>query len=350
MNFKNAVILAVLSVCLPLLAREKTDLVTMKNGDRWTCEIKALDAGVLYVGLDYVDGTVSVNWSQVARIESNQPFIVRTADGSVYTGVLKTDENPAKTPVTLKIVENSATFDLQRAQIVELDQTSLNFWRRFSGDLGWGMTFSKGNSATQYNFTSDLAYLRERWSAGVAYTSNLAANEGSTTSTRNEVNLQGQHLLPWNNYFYSGLADFLQSSTQGIDLQVAVGGGVGRYLKRSNRTVWEVTVGAAWQGTSYKPTVVTASNQQLAAAVLGTRLQVFKFKKTNLDVNAELLPIVSDAGRVKFNTHANYYLKVFSNFNWNISFYGNWDSQPPPTFSGADYGTTSGISWSFGNR
>jgi hypothetical protein len=36
------------SFSLPLFAGEKTDVIVMKNGDRFTCEIKSLSAGVLY--------------------------------------------------------------------------------------------------------------------------------------------------------------------------------------------------------------------------------------------------------------------------------------------------------------
>ena len=35
-------------------------------------------------------------------------------------------------------------------------------------------------------------------------------------------------------------------------------------------------------------------------------------------------------------------MKFWSNFTWNVSFYGNWDNQPPLTFSGSDYGTSTG--------
>ena len=75
-----------------LLARDKTDVLVMKNGDRVTGEIKGLDEGVLYVSFDYILGTSSVQWSKVAYLESKQLFIVKTADGSVYTGVLSTAE------------------------------------------------------------------------------------------------------------------------------------------------------------------------------------------------------------------------------------------------------------------
>ena len=67
---------------------EKTDILYMNNGDRLTCEIKSLDAGALYIGLDYVDGTITVNWAKVRRLESKRLFIVRLESGLVYTGSL----------------------------------------------------------------------------------------------------------------------------------------------------------------------------------------------------------------------------------------------------------------------
>jgi hypothetical protein len=57
---------------------------------------------------------------------------------------------------------------------------------------------------------------------------------------------------------------------------------------------------------------------------------------------------LSDPGRVRFNTNASYYIKIVSNLKWNLSFYGNWDNRPPPGFAGSDYGTSSGLSWTFG--
>src|SRR5947209_8407420 len=73
---------------LPLEAREKTDVVYLKNGDRITCEIKSLIDGVLLVSLDYVDGAMSVDWKKVVRVESTQRFVVITYEGVTYTGTL----------------------------------------------------------------------------------------------------------------------------------------------------------------------------------------------------------------------------------------------------------------------
>jgi putative salt-induced outer membrane protein YdiY len=127
-----------------------------------------------------------------------------------------------------------------------------------------------------------------------------------------------------------------------------VGGGLGRYLKNTNRASISVIVGPAWQNTNYKRSGVPVNNQNLAAAILYGDVQLFKFSKTNFDITAAVLPALSDPGRIRFNTNASYYIKIVSNLKWNLSFYGNWDNRPPPGFSGSDYGTSSGLSWTFG--
>jgi hypothetical protein len=48
------------------------------------------------------------------------------------------------------------------------------------------------------------------------------------------------------------------------------------------------------------------------------------------------------------NTNATYYIKITGDLSWNVSFYGNWDNQPPARYSGSDYGTSSGLSYTFG--
>ena len=83
---------------------------------------------------------------------------------------------------------------------------------------------------------------------------------------------------------------------------------------------------------------------------LDTRLQFFRFNKTTANVTAVLFPALSEPGRVKFNTNATYYLKIKGNLSWNVSFYGSWDNRPPAGLPGSDYGSSSGLSLTFGNR
>ncbi len=347
--------IAILSCALALIldvsagAREKTDILVMKNGDRMTCEIKGLAAGILYVSFDYIDGTASVDWSKVARVESNQPFLVKGTDGSVYTGKLRTLDTAAGRPVKILVVGTGQQETMiERSQIVDMLVTSEKFWQRFNGEISFGWIYSKGNQSNQYSMGSQVEYVRERWKAGASLDSSLSSSAGTNTSTHNVLNLAAQHLLPWNQWFYSGLATFLQSSEQKITLQSTLGFGVGRYLKNTNRTTISLLGGAAWQNTKYETSLVPLGKQNIAAALIYVDVKTFKFSKTNVNLTATLLPAVSDPGRVFFSTKDSYYIKLFKNLKWNLSFYGNWDSRPPPGFPGSDYGTSSGVSWTFG--
>jgi hypothetical protein len=75
--------------------------------------------------------------------------------------------------------------------------------------------------------------------------------------------------------------------------------------------------GAAWQSTAYQQSLIPLNRQNLGA---------------------------------RANTNASFYVKLLGDLKWNASFYGNWDNRPPPSFSGSDYGTSSGLSWTFGFR
>src|SRR5215472_8973936 len=121
--------LALLLFTVPLYARDKTDVMVMTNGDRLTCEVKGLVAGVLYVSFDYIDGTASVNWSMVKSLESKQLFVVKTEGGEVYTGTLKTPEAAADRPVEIKVLGEEEEHTVERSQIVQMVATSDRFWQ-----------------------------------------------------------------------------------------------------------------------------------------------------------------------------------------------------------------------------
>src|SRR5438046_3108321 len=151
---------SILLLAASAVARDKTDIITMNNGDRMTGEIKELNAGVLYVDIAYIDGTMSIQWSRVARLESQNLFIVGTEDGSVYTGTVKTTRAPEETQATDVEVTESANkrVVIARSQIVKMTQTSDNISQRVNGAIGLGVIYSKGNQSTQYELNLQTNY------------------------------------------------------------------------------------------------------------------------------------------------------------------------------------------------
>src|ERR1035437_6257208 len=101
----QTLIIGCLLMAAPLLARDSTDVIVMKNGDHLTGEIKGLSQGVLYMSMKYILGTSDVQWSHVDHVESKQLFLVKTEDGMVYTGTLSTAEASAGRPMSIEVVE-----------------------------------------------------------------------------------------------------------------------------------------------------------------------------------------------------------------------------------------------------
>lgn len=351
MKYRKALLLAALLMVSPAWARKKTDVIVMKNGDKITCEVKGLRSNTLYIRVDYILSTLSVDWTKVDHIDSKQLFIVRTSGGTIYTGTLSSPEKPGARPVQIEVVESSGkAVTLDRSAVVDMDQTSDSVWQRFSGETGLGFTYTKGNQTSQYNLSSEVTYAEERWSARANFSSNLASSAGSNVSTRNELHLSGQRMMAWSNWYYTGIADFLQSSVLGIQRQSSLGAAIGYNIKNSGATFLTVYGGFAWQQINYQETHLPSPTQQVAAALVGSEAKLFHFDRTTVIVNANVLPTLSDPGRVQFNLNTSYYVRLASKLKWNFTFYGSWDNRPPPGFATSDYGASTGLSLTFGNR
>ena len=121
---------------------------------------------------------------------------------------------------------------VDQSKIIRMTETSATVWQRFNGQITSGISYSKGNQATQYNLGASLEYPSERWVAGGTYNSSLASSTGATVSTRNALDLYAARLLRWDNWFYAGVADFFQSSEQGIDFRTNLGGGFWTVFKK----------------------------------------------------------------------------------------------------------------------
>jgi len=350
MKISYLILAGICSVSSPLFARDKIDVLVMNNGDRFTCEIKGLESGVLYIGLDYVEGTVQVDWAKVNRVESKQLFLVTTEDGRNYVGALSMEEAGASRRLRIGAADEAANVVMVRhAAVVRMNQTSKNLWQRFDGSINSGFTYSKANATTQYSLGANAEYLRDHWSTGANYVSTLTSNTGVPTSTRNNVTGFYRHVMRWDNWFYTGIGSLLQSTEQKIQLQSNLGAGIGRYLKNTNRSSVNIFGGLAYQNTRYTPTEAERSHQNTVASMVGINAGLFKFDKTKLTLAAIAFPALNQPGRVYSNVNTTYYVKFWGNFTWNLSFYGSWDNQPPANFPGSDYGMTSGLGWTFGN-
>jgi hypothetical protein len=327
------------------------DRLTMINGDQFTGDVQGLTDGVLSVKVAYAQGTLSIQWSQVASVHSDHLFLVKTQEGKVYTGKLASTSGSLLDLVSIATINTQQQVaDVTQGHVVSITPTSEGFWRRLDGSVNTGILFSKGNESLQYSVSSEVVYNTALWHTQADFGSTLSSNSGANVATRNRGSINTLRLVGTSNWFLGSNGSILQSSVQQIRAETSLGAGVGRYLKNTNRVSIDVLGGFGWQQVNYSGGVNGQGVPNTAVSFLSADVKAFKFKKTSLNVSATVLPALTDLGRVRINTNAIYYIKIIGDLSFNMSFYGNWDNRPPLSVPGSDYGSSSGFSWTFGNR
>jgi uncharacterized protein DUF481 len=331
-------------------ARGKKDVLVFTNGDRITCEIIKLAKGYLYVKLDYVDGTVAMDWSKIAKVESTQDFVVADKAGRRYTGSLQSaaeGTNPEESKeLQVKVAGSSASEVVSGKEVVEIDRTDNTFWQNLHGGLSTGLNFSKQQSRTQYNFQANTLFQREKWSTSANYQSSFSGG-GDVSDLRNDLSLNITRQLRSPRNFYSGLAEFLQSDQQQLSLRTTIGGALGHVFSSTNNSFVTGYSGVVWNREHYSPGATVVPTADSAELVLGTQLNFFRFKTTNILATANVYPSMTDPGRVRFDLNTSLKLRIAKDLYWNFGYYLNVDSRPPQSLSKTDYGSTSSLGWTF---
>jgi len=328
-------------------AREKKDVIQFTNGDRITCEIVKLEKGYLYVKLDYADGTVAMDWSKIASVESQQKFVVADSVGERYTGSLQTAiarDSPEQ--VQVKVSEDSTTQALDSRKVVEIHPIETTFRQNLHGGLDVGMNYSKQQNRTQYSFQSNSSFERTKWTAAANYESSFSGG-GDLSDLRNDLRLNVNRQLRSPRNFYGGLADFLQSNEQQLDLRTTFGGAIGHMFSYTNNNFIAAFAGVDWNRERYSSEATVGRNGNSVEAILGTQVNFFRFKTTNILADARLYPSLTDSGRVRFDFNSSVKLKLAKDLYWKFGYYLNFDSRPPQNLPKSDYGSTASLGWTF---
>lgn len=326
-------------------ARPSKDILLLKNGDKWTCEIKKLDHGYLYVGLDYVDGTVQVDWTKIASIESSQLFVVTDEKGTVFVGPISVSNRVSDSVPFLAVQTGQSPVKILKSDVTSIRQTETKFWHNLHGAVSAGSTFTKSNNQSQFSANANLSYIKRYWSASAEFQSTFTGSVSAPSDLRRDLTMSAMRVLNRSNYFVIGIGNLLRSDEQDLALRTTLGGGVGKLLISEERTRFYALGGAVWTREHYTTTTPPFFNS--AEGLVGTKLEYFRFKTTNYYISAFTYPSMSQAGRIRFDANTGVKYEIVKDLYINFNFYVNYDSQPPRGTTKSDYGGTSSLGWSF---
>ena len=210
----------VLSLCLllvcprPSAAADKVDVITFKNGDRITCEIKKLDRGTLKVSTDPL-GTVNVHWGEVAAMASPREFEVQVSSGDQYFGVIAVG---GTRPGDGVVPGTDITLDL--ADVIRLTPIGSTFWTRIDGSVDAGFSFAQANTETHLTANASTSYRgRQLHDGGDLFGSNVTTREDADRTFRSNFNLNGSRFFD-DRWFTLGWGVVEQNDELSLDLRL----------------------------------------------------------------------------------------------------------------------------------
>jgi putative salt-induced outer membrane protein YdiY len=228
---------------------------------------------------------------------------------------------------------------------VNIDSKKPTFWRQLQGSIDLGYSFTSGNSQSTLNADTSAAYRTRAWEAATSFDSTFSGQSGASKTNRDDLQSTFTKFLNRNS-FLAGLSDFLHSSQQDLNLRTTLGGGYGRFLKRTTNSNLSWLGGFVYVHESFDTTAAQPSDQNVEA-VLGLQYSLVRFNFGDFESQTRVFPGLTDAGRLRLTTNNSVTIKLRNNFHLSFTFWDNFDSRPPATAKRNELGISSGIGWSF---
>jgi hypothetical protein len=337
---KAALIALALFAAASTLLAQKTDVITLTNGDRVTGEIKSYAAGRLTVDTSH-SSWIKVKWSLITSIASDKQFDIETIDGVHHYGSLA----PSVPPGKLTIVSGPETITVGFFDVFTLAPFYETFWRKWEGSLDFGFNYTQSNDLIQFNFDFDATYRMRESQFVLDLNAFFSRQEGVTGASRGSFSLLYDRYFgkKWVGEAFLGLDRNIQL---GLDLRETVGVGAGYFFLQTNQS-WLLAL-AGFTGNHEIP--VDGDADDSAEAVIGARYSYFMYDFPKLTIGATLavFPSLTISGRVRVEFSASVKREIVSDFYLSLSLFDSFDSRDPSTLTAKnDWGPTVSIGWQF---
>jgi Protein of unknown function, DUF481 len=323
-------------------SRDKTDVVTLRNGDHISGDIVSLEFGILTLSTDNMS-KLSIEWPAVRAVQSKFAFAIERRDGSKYYGVIATSADGKE----LTVVSETGTARFPMDEVERISRFSPSFWDRINGALSVGFSYTKSSAIEVGSVNFNANYRSQTVDGSLAFSSNTTKDSSGSTTNR-DLLTSGVQFLRQSRNFWGLLGSLERDQSLGIDARLVGGAAVGRRFVQGPYT--ELT-GIAGLVATEEWIVDDSTPKTSLEAVLGGSWNVFKFiePKTRLDLGLYVFPSLTESGRIRSTGNLSLTHKFPHDWTLGLTGYLSYDNRPPePTAEKSDYGLTFNLGWSFG--
>lgn len=325
------------------LRAQKTDTLTMINGDRIIGEIKSVYRGKLDYSTDDV-GRLSIEWIKVSRLTSRRYYEIVDRWGLRHFGPLV-----AAAGEGLLAIDGVQRDTLRIIDVVEVVELGARITKRLKGLFDLGFTYTKANNASTLSARTEIEYRGPRIGSTIELDGYQADQDGADPISRHSGKLGASYFLP-DRWSIESAVSAERNDELDLDLRLVGGGGVGRTLMESNRASVEAVGGLVVTQEKFSVDTAAGVNNTSVEASFGLQAETFKFDKPKLSVIGKLsvFPSLTTPGRVRGGASFETQYTSMKDLTFGVRFTDTFDSRPPA--EGAqknDFNFTLSVGWTY---
>jgi hypothetical protein len=320
---------------------QKTDIVTLANGDRITGEVSTLSRGQLEYKTDD-QGTLYIEWDKIATVTSTGQFEVGTSDGQRFVGSLGSE--PGR---VLLVVAATGTERLLMPDVTIITKIGRSFWTKLDGSIDVGFSYTKSSDIAQLNLNMSTIYRSPSFEARLTG-SGTATQTGDEEEGRDDRGTLQMSYLRYRGarWFVGGGAGVETNESLGIKLRTQVSGAVGQRLVNTNRAQLSVGGGVSVNDEHGVDTEPTQNVEGIMT--FRTSYYAYDYPKTNIDLSFQYFPSLSDFGRQRIQFDSSFRREIWKDVFLAVNAFDTFDSQPPSADADQnDIGVVLSFGWSY---
>jgi hypothetical protein len=320
---------------------QKTDIVVLNNGDKITGEIKYLKVGILTYSTDNME-TINIQWEKIKSIYTKNIYMVELQDGRIYFGSIEPSDEDGMLVVKGVTIETKLFMEY----IARINRIKESFWDILDGYIKLGFSFTKASKVGQLIFGGNAKYRTKLNLFELNLNSSITTTESTQTSSKQDLSFGYQHNLE-STWFAAGLASLESNTELGIKLRSSLGGGIGNnFLQLENQWMYTLAGISFNRESKFDQSDPTFNIEGL----LNAQYQFFKYDhpKASLLTYINILPGLTDFGRIRFNYNTQLSWEIFLDFYWDLTFYVEYDNKPQSENAAeTDYSIDTSIKFEF---
>ncbi len=333
------------------------DQIILKNGDRITGKILRKDGATIVIETESA-GIITILWTAVEKLVSDQPMNIKLGDGKLIKGKIAAEDEKLEVETE---DGNTVLVKKEQIEIVRSDAEQQRFERElnrlrnpgffdlWTGSVDIGFNLATGNTKMR-GFTLAARAVRATTRDRISLYAN-AIRERETV--RNVNRTSASTFLAGGRYdrnirptiFTFGSADLEHDGLAFLNVRAVFAGGLGYRAVRAERLQLEVLGGADYDAEFF----MFGFRRNTAELLLGNDLRWRIAPRIQVTERTRFHPNLTDTGRFRTNVQASMVTSLNSWLGWHISFNNRFDNRPFGTAERNDLLLTTGFRVGFGN-